>query len=73
MSCRVLATMEFCLPCFLAFLLMGGVLARRNGGDASFYQNYDIAWGYDHVKSLDGGRQIQLSLDNASGLLSSPP
>ena len=52
---------------------MGGVLARRNGGDASFYQNYDIAWGYDHVKSLDGGRQIQLSLDNASGLLSSPP
>ncbi|KAL3604714.1 hypothetical protein D5086_005573 [Populus alba] len=46
---------------------MGGVLARRNGGDASFYQNYDITWGYDHVKSLDGGRQIQLSLDNASG------
>ncbi|KAI9400435.1 hypothetical protein POPTR_002G244200v4 [Populus trichocarpa] len=67
MNCRILATMDFCLPCFLAFLLMGGVLARRNGGDASFDQNYDITWGYDHVKSLDEGRQIQLSLDHSSG------
>ncbi|XP_011024647.1 PREDICTED: xyloglucan endotransglucosylase/hydrolase protein 2-like [Populus euphratica] len=46
---------------------MGGVLASRNGGDASFDQNYDITWGYDHVKSLDEGRQIQLSLDHSSG------
>ncbi|KAJ6729066.1 XYLOGLUCAN ENDOTRANSGLUCOSYLASE/HYDROLASE PROTEIN 2-RELATED [Salix viminalis] len=65
--CSVLATlMDFCLRRFLAFLLIGGVLARRNG-DASFDRNYDITWGNDHVLSIDEGRQIQLSLDNSSG------
>ncbi|KAJ6710946.1 XYLOGLUCAN ENDOTRANSGLUCOSYLASE/HYDROLASE PROTEIN 8-RELATED [Salix koriyanagi] len=58
--------MDFCLRRFLAFLLIGGVLARRNG-DASFDRNYDITWGNDHVLSIDEGRQIQLSLDNSSG------
>ncbi|KAF9688400.1 hypothetical protein SADUNF_Sadunf02G0193400 [Salix dunnii] len=64
--CSVLAIMDLFLPRLLAFLLIGGVLARRNG-DASFDQNYDITWGYDRVLSLDEGRQIQLSLDNSSG------
>uniref|UniRef100_A0A6N2LG86 Xyloglucan endotransglucosylase/hydrolase n=1 Tax=Salix viminalis TaxID=40686 RepID=A0A6N2LG86_SALVM len=53
---------------FLAFLLIGGVLARRNG-DASFDRNYDITWGNDHVLSIDEGRQIQLSLDNSSAMM----
>lgn len=34
---------------------------------ANFYNDFDIPWGSDHVKVLDNGSQIQLSLDKASG------
>lgn len=34
---------------------------------ANFYNDFDITWANDHAKILDNGRQIQLSLDKASG------
>ena len=32
-----------------------------------FDENYEITWGYDHVLSLNQGREIQLSMDLSSG------
>jgi len=34
---------------------------------ANFYSEFDITWGSDHAKILDNGREMQLSLDKASG------
>jgi xyloglucan:xyloglucosyl transferase len=34
---------------------------------ANFYQDFDITWGDNHAKILDGGQLLTLSLDEASG------
>ncbi|XP_031285504.1 xyloglucan endotransglucosylase/hydrolase protein 2-like [Pistacia vera] len=56
------------------FVLLGGVFAQSNysdsyysDSDSSFDQNYYITWGNDHVRSLNEGREIQLSMDRSSG------
>ncbi|KAJ4791069.1 Xyloglucan endotransglucosylase/hydrolase [Rhynchospora pubera] len=52
----------------LLFLLLGAfnlsnVLARP----ATFLQDFRITWSDNHIKQLDGGRGIQLILDQSSG------
>ncbi|GLT24943.1 hypothetical protein SLA2020_001040 [Shorea laevis] len=64
--------MDFYVLSVFAFLLLGRVLATtRNtsnvNADVSFDQFYQVTWGYDHVLSLNQGREIQLSMDKSSG------
>ncbi|XP_075648699.1 xyloglucan endotransglucosylase/hydrolase protein 2-like [Castanea sativa] len=54
------------LDCLLLFLLCW-VLASEGSDNISFYENYNVTWGFDHVFSLNQGRDIQLSLDISSG------
>ncbi|KAI3408940.1 Xyloglucan endotransglucosylase/hydrolase [Psidium guajava] len=50
----------------LLLLLFIGRAVHASG--ASFFdQNYYIRWGFDHVASLDTGREVQLSMDASSG------
>jgi len=53
----------------LAFALLGGVTMRRQSDvdQTGFDQNYAVGWGRDHVKFLDNGRLVQLSMDKSSG------
>ncbi|KAJ9169755.1 hypothetical protein P3X46_017912 [Hevea brasiliensis] len=63
--------MDFSLPLLprliLTFLLVGGVLANIMTTDISFDESYEVTWGFDHVLSLNQGRQIQLSMDKSTG------
>eukprot|EP00257_Ricinus_communis_P006131 XP_002521076.2 xyloglucan endotransglucosylase/hydrolase protein 2 [Ricinus communis] len=59
--------MEFCVVCFLAFLLVGGVLSNRISDTGLFDQTYQVTWGKDHVLPLNQGKEIQLSMDKSSG------
>lgn len=36
-------------------------------GDVSFDANYHVTWGNDHVLFLNQRREVQLSIDQASG------
>ncbi|KAG6382985.1 hypothetical protein SASPL_157280 [Salvia splendens] len=38
-----------------------------NGRPATFSQDFRVAWADSHVRQLDGGRAIQLTLDQSSG------
>ncbi|KAK1291472.1 Xyloglucan endotransglucosylase/hydrolase protein 2 [Acorus calamus] len=42
-----------------------GVLSESP--DPAYDENYEILWGGNHASSLDGGKEIQLSMDNSSG------
>lgn len=44
-----------------------GVIFLFSCVSANFYNDFDITWGRDHANILDNGRQMQLSLDKASG------
>lgn len=35
--------------------------------DVPFGRNYEPSWAFDHIKYLNGGSEIQLSLDNRTG------
>ncbi|KAK7853067.1 xyloglucan endotransglucosylase/hydrolase protein 15 [Quercus suber] len=48
----------------LALFSLSALVAASAG---NFGQDFDITWGNDHVKMLDGGRFLTLSLDNTSG------
>ena len=45
----------------LALFSLSALVAASAG---NFYQDFDITWGNDHVKMLDEGRFLTLSLDN---------
>lgn len=49
---------------FLLLLVLGsfGLISAGN-----FNKDFDITWGNDHVKTLNNGRLLTLSLDKASG------
>lgn len=38
------------------------------GRPATFQQDFRIAWADNHVKEIEGGRAIQLTLDQSSGI-----
>ena len=48
----------------LALFSLSALVAASAG---NFGQDFDITWGNDHVKMLDEGRFLILSLDNTSG------
>lgn len=43
------------------------VVTRTLYDQTGFDQNYAVVWGGDHVKYIDNGRLVQLSMDKASG------
>lgn len=59
------------------FVLLGAVFAQcscsdgdddsNSDTDISFDRNYYVQWGNDHVWPINQGKEIQLSLDLASG------
>ncbi|XP_076934507.1 xyloglucan endotransglucosylase/hydrolase protein 2-like [Bidens hawaiensis] len=52
----------------LIVALFGTLFLLGNAkGDASFDENYNVNWGYDHVLSLNQGREVRLLLDQYSG------
>ncbi|XP_059433533.1 xyloglucan endotransglucosylase/hydrolase protein 2-like [Corylus avellana] len=51
----------------LVSLLLANWVIASEGSDISFDQNYKVTWGFDHVLSLNQGREIQLSMDISSG------
>lgn len=57
------------LDVFFVFFVIGGwgLIASKNTDISTFDQNYQVTWGFDHVLSLNQGREIQLSMDNSSG------
>ncbi|XP_059066821.1 xyloglucan endotransglucosylase protein 2-like [Cryptomeria japonica] len=36
--------------------------------DVSFSRNYVITWAFDHIKQIDGGKQVDLVLDKSIGI-----
>ncbi|XP_054782811.1 xyloglucan endotransglucosylase/hydrolase protein 2-like [Prosopis cineraria] len=52
---------------FLSFLVCGAVFGNGQNGETSFDENYKVIWGGDHVVYLKQGKEIQLSMDKASG------
>lgn len=46
----------------LVVLVSSGLCSAGN-----FNKDFDITWGNDHVKTLNNGRQLTLSLDKSSG------
>jgi len=57
------------LGILLAFAELGTVTMGRllDVDQTGFNQNYAIEWGGDHVKFLDNGILVQLSMDKYSG------
>ncbi|KAG6392537.1 hypothetical protein SASPL_146761 [Salvia splendens] len=54
--------------CLLALALALALCCLSvNGRPATFSQDFRIAWADSHVRQLDGGRAIQLTLDQSSG------
>ncbi|KAL3725114.1 hypothetical protein ACJRO7_030172 [Eucalyptus globulus] len=60
-----MALLKFAGFLLLLFLLFIGEAVHASS--ASFDENYQITWGYDHITPLDGGQEIQLSMDASSG------
>lgn len=52
----------------LFFFLAGGFnLSSVSARPATFLQDFRITWSDNHIRQLDGGRAIQLTLDQTSG------
>jgi len=60
-----MALLKFAGFLLLLFLLFIGEAVHASS--ASFDENYQITWGYDHITPLHGGQEIQLSMDASSG------
>lgn len=60
----------------LLLILIHGVRGRSGAfrdDSTSFDQNYAVTWGNNNILKLDGGREIQLSMDKSSGSSLLPP
>ncbi|XP_012437178.1 probable xyloglucan endotransglucosylase/hydrolase protein 6 [Gossypium raimondii] len=53
----------FIFSCMLAISLSSSILGRP----ATFLEDFGITWSDSHIKQIDGGRAIQLILDQNSG------
>lgn len=52
----------------ILFIVILQLITREVSGlDVAFDDNYQVTWGKDHFDSLNHGREVQLSLDKASG------
>ena len=56
----------FCVLSLLASLIFISVHASGPNNN-SFYRNYYVTWGHDHVLLLNQESEVQLSLDQNSG------
>ncbi|KAK7293129.1 hypothetical protein RJT34_15990 [Clitoria ternatea] len=57
--------LNFCfVPLFVALVT---IIFATKAAEVSFQQNYKVIWGNHHVFFRDRGRQVQLSIDKASG------
>lgn len=43
-------------------------IAYLQHASANFYSEFDITWGNDNAKILDNGQQLQLTLEQSSGI-----
>ncbi|KAK9944792.1 hypothetical protein M0R45_010342 [Rubus argutus] len=57
--------MAFSVEAFFVFFLFCGVMIAN--GDIGFDENYHVTWGFDHALYQDGGREMQLYLDQYTG------
>ena len=48
-------------------LFQNEFLGSDAAGNVSFDMNYHVTWGNEHVLFLDQRREVQLSMDQASG------
>lgn len=56
----------------LTFVFLSLFLIRKvfgEDGEIGFDVNYKVIWGGDHVVYMNQGKEIQLSMDEASGIL----
>lgn len=55
------------------FFFLSADAARIVGGfdhkNVAFDQNYNVTWGNHHAQLLNQGKEVQLSLDQSSGVL----
>ncbi|ONK59143.1 uncharacterized protein A4U43_C08F3430 [Asparagus officinalis] len=64
----VMNTSHLLLLCiFISLSQLSSLAARMLNDQTGFDQNYAISWGRDHVRVLDRGSRVQLSMDKSSG------
>ncbi|KAG2613950.1 hypothetical protein PVAP13_4KG381250 [Panicum virgatum] len=54
-------------PCRLALLALALAVAAAAAGGHDFRRDFDVVWGEGNARFLDGGRQVELSLDERTG------
>lgn len=57
--------MDFPAEGFVVFFLFCGVMLAN--GEVGFDENYQVTWGFDHALRENGGRQMQIYLDQYTG------
>lgn len=63
-----MSTSRQVLLVLVAFMAqLHSIATRTLYEQTSFDQNYAVVWGGDHVKYIDNGRLVQLSMDRVSG------
>lgn len=55
--------------CFLTLATMAMASPPRKPVDVSFGRNYVPTWAFDHIKYLNEGREVHLSLDKYTGIV----
>lgn len=66
LTCSSLKNSAFVLILVYALTFSFSLVSAR---PATFLQDFKIAWSDSHIKQLDGGRGIQLILDQNSGII----
>lgn len=54
---------------FFLIILLFGLASVVSARPATFLQDFKVTWSDTHIKQLDGGRAIQLILDQNSGII----
>jgi xyloglucan:xyloglucosyl transferase len=68
--CRDMAASLWTLFLGMLFMVSGTMAAPpRKPVDVPFGRNYVPTWAFDHIKYFNGGSEIQLQLDNYTGIL----
>lgn len=57
----------FLLVLLILLLIINVVTTGRAKDDVNFDENYAVTWGGDHVVYMNQGKDIQISMDKASG------
>lgn len=57
----------FLVISYVVLLLLAFSSSVVNGRPATFLQDFRVTWSDSHIRQIDGGRAIQLILDQNSG------